>query len=476
MAAASPYLRHEPASSHAWVLVAFALFAFAGGLGYSLAYGELQAFFMAASLVSAIAVLFDFRIGVVLMVILLPLSATHLFPYGLMGIPGLNPMNVLVLAALIAYLVRGGSLRRLVPAPVLWLLALPIVAAALIGMPHVDEIAAVFYETESIIFTGPLGYFQQFAFKPLVILGVALLLGVAVASSQKPERFIVPLIISVWVMAAIELVFIFSSGVRLGFLASPYARDFYNEIGIHANEFGRIFMVAYALLLFVWWETKDAALKTALFVTLGITCLAMVLTFSRGALLGFFIVNGLFLLWKFNAKTVGLALLAGALAVLIAPDYLWSRITFGFDDDANAVSANRLDGIWLPLLPEVWKSPLWGNGLSSTMWSTPMLSGTMALAGHPHNAYLEAVLDMGFIGFALLMAYFWHVWKGLRALGGNAFLSPEMRGFFQGATATLIVFFITAASGSSFRPEGEFCFLWLAIGMMYGMLARKPAG
>jgi len=80
------------------------------------------------------------------------------------------------------------------------------------------------------------------------------------------------------------------------------------------------------------------------------------------------------------------------------------------------------------------------------------------------------------IGLALMVVFYWFAWRGFRTLGSNAFLSPEMRGLFQGGSAALICFVVTGASGSSLRPEGEFCFLWLAIGMMYGMLARKPAG
>ena len=99
----------------------------------------------------------------------------------------------------------------------------------------------------------------------------------------------------------------------------------------------------------------------------------------------------------------------------------------------------------------------------------------MALAGHPHNAYLEAVLDMGLIGLALLLAYYWHVWKGFRALGSNAYLSPEMRGFFQGACAALIAFAAAGISGGSLRPQPDNVLLWITIGMMYGLLARKPA-
>jgi hypothetical protein len=82
---------------------------------------------------------------------------------------------------------------------------------------------------------------------------------------------------------------------------------------------------------------------------------------------------------------------------------------------------------------------------------------------------------MGALGLCALLAYFWHVWRGFRALGSNAYLSPELRGFFQGAAAGLLCFLLTGLSGSSLRPTPEFAFLWMAIGMMYGVAARRSA-
>jgi O-antigen ligase len=99
----------------------------------------------------------------------------------------------------------------------------------------------------------------------------------------------------------------------------------------------------------------------------------------------------------------------------------------------------------------------------------------MSMTGHPHNAYLQAMLDMGLAGLALLAAFYWHVWKGFRGLGSNPYLSPEMRGFFQGACAALIAFAAAGMSGGSLRPQPDNVLLWLTIGMMYGFLARKPA-
>ena len=48
---------------------------------------------------------------------------------------------------------------------------------------------------------------------------------------------------------------------------------------------------------------------------------------------------------------------------------VYPRLTHGFDRGADAVSAGRIEGIWLPLPPETLDSPLWGNGLDSIMWS-----------------------------------------------------------------------------------------------------------
>jgi O-antigen ligase len=475
MATNTAVLRTDPAG-HLWPLIAAGLVAFGAACGIAIAYGEIAAFAVTLSLVAAIAVLFDFRIGAVLLILTLGLGATSFMPRGVLGIPALNPVNILILATLGSYLLRGRILQ-LAPPQLLFCVVLPILVAGLIGMPHFDDIHPTFFEGEHTLFITAFGYYRELAIRPLLIPVMAVLVGAAVAKSQKPERFLVPLIASVWIIAGVQLIYIFTAGItHFSVLANPYLRGFYDELGIHANDLGRIYSVAYALVLFSWWETKSPKFKVAAFVTLGICGFACMLTFSRAGFLGIALVSGLFLLWKLNAKTVALAIAAGAFFLVFAPQYVWRRITFGWDADANTVSANRIEEIWAPLLPTLGDSPIWGNGIASVMWAEPALTGDMMIVSHPHNAFLEAYLDMGLIGLGLLLYYYWHVWRGFRALGSNAYLSPELRGFFQGATAALVVFGVTAMAGSSLRPDSEFGYLWLAIGMMYGMLARRPAG
>jgi hypothetical protein len=478
MAAVSlPERRAEAPGRHLWIVIGFALLVCAGAGGYALALHELEALYIGMAFAACVAIMIDFRLGAFLLVLLYPVSTTGLFPHALMGVTGLNPINVLIAGTAASFLLRGRLEHPgpLVPRPLAFLYILPIVAAGLLGTLYVDDIYPMFQEMLIITYTSWPGYLRDSLVKPMLLVVMAVLVAAAVAKAPRPEPYIVALGIGACLLAVVMFGFIVASEVRLGALASPRARAFFLQIGTHANELGREFITAYALLLFAWWEAKHAPGKIALFAALGILSFGILLTFSRNAFLGFMAVNALFVLWKFDMKKLALALLGLAVAVAAAPPSVYRRISYGFDRGADAVSAGRIEGIWLPLLPETLKSPIWGNGLDSIMWAEPMHSRAMEFVGHPHNAYLEALLDMGLVGLALLVAFYWHVWKGFRALGSNPYLSPVTRGFFQGACAALIAFLIAGMSGGSLRPSPENVLLWVAIGMMFGLAARKPA-
>jgi O-antigen ligase len=265
------------------------------------------------------------------------------------------------------------------------------------------------------------------------------------------------------------------SGANFGQLASDQEREFLSPLGLHANELGRMYVIAYALLLFMWAETKDYGVKLVLLASIALVVAALVLTFSRSAFVGFAVACVLFLI---SRRHIG-SLLVGATVVLAAlyflPDAVYVRATYGFGMGANAISAGRIDGIWAPLVPDLLRSPLYGNGIGAMLWSDAVRSGRSLLVTHPHNAYLRTILDMGLIGLVLVCAYFFHVWKGLRALSGSADLTPTMRGFFQGASTALLAFLVMAIADGSLTPAPEQAFLWLAIGMMYGERARRAA-
>jgi O-antigen ligase len=398
----------------------------------------------------------------------------------MLGITGLNPLNLLLVATLGSCLLHGltdGSVRRFMPRPLLWLYIVPILVAGALGSRHVGDIAPAYLMYDRIFFDSTAGYIRNLVIKPLLLVVFALLVGAAVAKSEKPERFLIPALISIWVMCSVVIVLVFLSGVGLDALAST-SRGILTTLGPHPNELGSLYAFAYALLLFTWAESKESGLRLVMLASMGMVVVALTLTFSRGAYAGFIVVNALFLLWRRNAMTLFFLALLAAVVLFLLPGAVYDRVTLGFGEGLDKISAGRIDSIWLPLLPDVLRSPIYGSGLGSILWSDAMREGfgvTVAAVAQAHSAYLETVLDMGIAGLVLLCAYFVHVWKGFRALSVDPAVSPTQRGFYQGAAAGLACFMVTGITGGFLTPADYQVFLWLAIGMMYGQRARKPA-
>jgi O-antigen ligase len=424
------------------------------------------------SLFACVFVMRDFRVGVGILIAIMPISQSYVFPHAMFGVTGLNPLNLLLVTTLLSLFMRSlgdGTWKHFLPRSVLFIYIAPLVMGVAIGMFHVDEIPKGFRDLELIFFDNPAGYVRDMLLKPLTFVVYALLVAAAVERSRQEERFITPMIVSVFVMAMMAVIFVAISGISLSALAGTFARHFFSAIGMHANDLGRLYATAYALLLFIWSRTDRMSLKTLLVISMGLVCVALVLTFSRGAFFGFILVNIIYLVSRPNLKTIVAAVLLVPVAAIIAPGAIWSRVTMGVGDGANAVTAGRTNEIWAPLLPELFKSPIWGDGVGSILWSDAMLEGRLPLVGHPHNAYLQAYTDMGVIGLVLLVLFWIYCWRHLRRLSKDARVKPELQGFFEGAAAGVLAFMAAGFAGASLAPVPAQAFMWLAVGVMFGV-------
>jgi hypothetical protein len=457
------------------LLVGIGLLCALGGI--SVAFADFNALYLSIGVIGSLLILYDFRVGAVALTVLLPISASQLFPHEIMGITGLNPLNLLVLGSLFSCLFRMATdrrLPRLLPAPLLWCYILPLIGWGIWGSEHFAYIASDFFRFNEIEFFDQQGFLNVLVIKPLFLVMFAVLTGAAVMRSTKPEKFILPMVVSIWVMCLLAIIYFLSSNATLDSLSGEFARDFFSPLGLHANELGRLYAVAYGLLLFTWAQSSDAGLKRILVASMVGIVVALALTFSRGAFVGFAIVNVLYVLWRGSAKTMGLAVIALIVVAIAVPGALIARLQMGMGGDINAITAGRWHMLWVPYWADLWHSPIVGNGMGSILWSEPMRAGLMARAVHPHNAYLQVFHDMGLIGLVLVSLFWLHVWKGFRGFARDPSLTPEMRGFYQGAAAGLVAMAITNLVGSSFYPVIEQTFLWMAIGMMYGQRLRKP--
>jgi O-antigen ligase len=399
-------------------------------------------------------------------------------PHSIGGITGLNPLNLLLFGTLGSWLMRGrmgGHRTEFSVKPMFWLYVLPFLLAGAWGVQHVSGVAPDLALLIPEGYSGSGSYVVNLVVKPLFIVLFALLVAVAAAHSDTPERLLMPMLMSLWVLCLMTISFVLLSGADLAQLSSSGARTFLSPLGLHANDLGRLYAIAYALLLFTLAASPNKRLNLLLACSMALVILALTVTFSRGAFLGFVIVNALFLISRRHIATLllGIALLVAM--TLILPGAVFERIATGWGQGLNEVSSGRVDEIWLPLLPEIWNSPLIGNGIGSIGWSQAMRSGLILTVGHAHNAYLGTLLDMGIIGLTILGAWYLWLYKGFRALSREPSLSPLMRGYFAGAAVGLAAFLLTGFAGSSLTPALEQIFLWMAVGMLLGHYRRPTS-
>ena len=444
--------------------------------GMVTAFLELNAVILVAAIIAAIFILIDYRIGVILLILTMPISASSIFPHEMLGLKGVNPLNLLIFATLAAYSFRCFFMKtsyRLVPKVWLWYFIIPVLLAGLHGVPHVSEIPPFLVDL-ILSFDESGGYLRDMVIKPMLLVVFALMVGAVSHSQSRPQWLLIPVLISIWIMCLTVVIYFLLSGAHFAELAKSTERGFLVPLGIHPNDLGRLYATAYALLLYSLRGVPTGFTRIIILISVGLVCIALALTFSRAAFLAFAVINVFYFFMQRNFKTIALGFGFVLIMMFALPGAIYERISVGFGPDAKAaeISAGRTDEIWLPLLPEILKSPLIGGGLGSTMWSDAMKAQRMLPVGHPHNAYLKAVLDMGFAGLLLLAIFYRRSWRLLRELRLRTDLAPQLRYFFEGASVGLVAYLLVGMSGSWLDPGPDQVFLWLALGMAYGVAAK----
>ncbi len=414
------------------------------------------------------------RFGIWWMCLLFPLSQTLLVPRQVMGITGLNPINILT-AATVASLLLAWARARLgyrpfpglfVPKPMLWLYLLPIGIAALHGMQSVDLIPSFYKEIRAISFDNGTGYLRDAFMRPMILVLFSLLVATVFRDAPKPAIYIVPGMLAGLVLCGLVAFVIASSGLSLTGLASTKARSVLSALGMHANEISLLLNSALALALFSIRGARGPA-RLGLMACSAVFGCAVLLTFSRGGFLGLIVIFVAFLL---HANSPRSALVAAALAAMVAlliPDAVVERATHGVNaGDRAAISAGRADAIWPHVIPVIFDSPIVGGGLMSIMWSPPARSGLISVA-QTHNAYLGLLMDMGLLGFIAVMGFFYWAWRQIRQASHEAHTDFH-RHFFAGASVTIPLLLAQGISDDRFTPTTPQMYMWFGIGAALG--------
>jgi O-antigen ligase len=251
-------------------------------------------------------------------------------------------------------------------------------------------------------------------------------------------------------------------------------------VGLFANDMAELlsFSIWGGLIVCVLFHKRW---QRAAWIVLTLTCIPVFLSLKSRA--GFVACAAIALvLGAVKWRRVLLLFPAAILAIVVISPSVVNRVTMGMseyeDTDWDTVSAGRTTYLWPAALEQIAREPLIGNGRMTIKREPAVYDRILELGGrvpaHPHNSYLEVLMDAGVVGLLVV----------LTAAGGILVASARLlRGsgdpivWSAGACGVCAIVAELAAgvAGSSFWPgqsEVPYMVVW---GSVFAIAAERRA-
>lgn len=441
--------------------------------------GDVNAIAAIMAIFSALAIIASHTAGAAALALILPLSVTYLLPRQVSGISGLNPLNLIIIIVTITSVIKLLSLaeKSVLPKipPCLLAFSILIAIAGFRGAFDASVIPDYYVELNVISSKSQTDFLQIYVLKPFIIFWVVWLTAFFVANSNKSSVVVWGMVGAGTIISAAVFTYAIASGSAIHNLASQESRRYLSGIGMHANELGLMLNTIFLMVVLMAVSAKGIAKRIILCSIMLSLLLSIILTFSRGAYLGALTAICFTLVIRHKA-ILALILGAGTVAIfLLFPATFGRSENLGLQTTAESLSSGRATDIWEPLLSELDDKLLFGGGASYIMRSKAARSESILPVGHPHSAYLEAILDVGVSGAVIIMLFGRYAWRLFSATATST-AGTAISDVLRAGQGCLLILLVQGATDDSFFPARSQVFIWLAYGLAWGVHAKSTTG
>jgi O-antigen ligase len=395
-------------------------------------------------------------------------------PRTIFDVPGLNPWNLVFFIVLMAWMVQRQreQLRWDIPKVPATLLLLG-VGVLLFGAARLAADRQHLIDELSIT-----GLLSDYVFNPMkwVVVGLMLFDG-----CRTRRRLVLGLasILALYFLISLQVIrWVVPSGALDGGELSSYTvRMLQRETGYHRNDLSTMLAGASWALLAMLPLVRSTRDKVGILLPSFVVLFAQVLTGGRGG----------YLAWCSVGLTLGLVRWRRylVLAPLIVSLFL-SLVPSAADRALQGLTQNRENGsgeidleeftagrnlLWPQVIDKIWDAPLIGYGRAAmqrtglSAWYAASQGGEGALIHHPHNAYLEMLLDNGIVGLLVALALYGYLLTTALSLvrdrGNSVFLA--VGGL---ALSLILAQLVGSFTGQSLYPREPTVGMWCAIGLL----------
>jgi O-antigen ligase len=240
-------------------------------------------------------------------------------------------------------------------------------------------------------------------------------------------------------------------------------------IGLHRNAVADFFIAGFPIILARYFLKKN--IINILVVWLSVVAIGFL--YSRTAY-GLLILSTV--LYFYVSRRIKFSPLLIAIAIglfFIIPSTIINRASKGLEVRDQEEVTSRIDHIWRPLIEEYagdLKGLLFGRGRYAMLSSNAVATGlTPTTMMHPHNMYLEQILDVGIIGLVCMIWLFAILFRKVhRTLG--TIQDYKLREYRCGMIVSIASYFIAGVTGRSFFPQLKNSFFWIIVGMTFVLI------
>jgi len=262
-----------------------------------------------------------------------------------------------------------------------------------------------------------------------------------------------------------------------------------DNVGFHRVNLSMMFSGA-AWALFACREMISNKRTRLLLLYLSvITVLAMASTGGRMGYVTWGALSVVLILTRWRKLMLAIPLVA--IAVLIYMPSVIERMAFGLSDDQYAAATPHLSDsdvglyqmtsgrslAWPLVLEKIQEAPLLGHGREAMINSGITMEtyhrfGQYDTFSHPHNAYLQWILDNGLVGFLPLFLFYLAIIRCSFSLFRDR--SNGISAAVGGICLSLVGALLIASFGSqSFYPREGSIGMWCAIGLMLRVYVER---
>lgn len=181
------------------------------------------------------------------------------------------------------------------------------------------------------------------------------------------------------------------------------------------NVLGEYLILVGSLAAGMLWKMKNWCGRLYYAGCFGVICLGLVATGSRGAMLGLMFSAGLFVLLS-EKRLIPLGVVLLFMMPFILPESLWARIASSVTmSDSSSLYRVSIYTAALDMIHHYWVT---GIGIGAFNQIYPLFSFEAANAYHAHNLFLQEFIELGIVGFVVLLLlvlfFFQRLYSGMR--------------------------------------------------------------